>query len=289
MRTSFKTALAALILCAATAPAFAQGQIIIVNGNLPGVGFQRSDAGGADRRQPRHDPGRAAPQRVRARREHLERGAEPEGRHLRAGAVHAARHERAGLGRPDHVGASFPGAEYPDLVVSPGARQSPGGCGQRAARSDLPAQCRGHRESDDEITRVSRPGSPSTSASTTTKGGPPADIDLLAVVLHELGHGLGFATWSTSSTARSCWDRRHLLAVHARRHHQQDLERHDRCRARGLGDQHPQGVLERHQREEGRAECAAAGRAGCSCNSPGFSGAFLFGTAASVRRSRPTG
>ena len=41
MGTSFKTALAAaaLALAVMASPAFSQGKIIVVNGNLPGVGF----------------------------------------------------------------------------------------------------------------------------------------------------------------------------------------------------------------------------------------------------------
>ena len=54
MRTFIYSAVAAATMAlAGVSAAFAQGQIIIVNNNAPGRRLQRSDAGGAGRRQSR--------------------------------------------------------------------------------------------------------------------------------------------------------------------------------------------------------------------------------------------
>ena len=52
------------------------------------------------------------------------------------------------------------------------------------------------------------------------------DIDLVTVLLHEFGHGLGFANFVTEATgAQPARPRRHLLRVHLRHLDRQALER----------------------------------------------------------------
>ena len=89
--------------CRPPRPSPVPAQFVIVNINAAGRRLQRSDAGRAGRRQHRHDARRAASDRVRARRQHLERAARQQRADSHPRAVHVAR-RRASSAAPADLG-----------------------------------------------------------------------------------------------------------------------------------------------------------------------------------------
>ena len=247
MRTFIYSAVAAATLAlAGVSSAFAQGQIIIINNNAPGVGFNDPTPARSGRRQPRPDARassastcsstqRTSGNRCCSRRTDI---------FVQAQFIPLAPNVLGSAGAT-FVFSDFPGAEVANTWYFSALADHLAGADLNPGFADIVANFSTNFEFyfgfDNNEGLL---------------------VDLLPVMLHELGHGLGFANVVTEATgARSAGPGRHLLAVHARRHHEQELEPDDERRACGFGHQRPQGVVERHQREEGCAERAVTWRA----------------------------
>ncbi len=197
MRTSFKTALAlaALTLSAATAPAFAQGKIIVVNGNLPGVGF--------------NDVTPAAPIGGNTG---VTRGEQRMNVFLHAADLWTAvlnpkvdiyvwarfvplGANVLGSAGPITVESEFVGAEYPDLWYHQALANHLKGVDNEPHDATFLPNAADTANPTDEISARFATGFPFYfGLDNNEEASPdPADIDLLAVVLHEMGHGLGFS------------------------------------------------------------------------------------------------
>jgi hypothetical protein len=197
MRTSFKTALAlaALTLSAASAPAFAQGKIIVVNGNLPGVGF--------------NDVTPAAPIGGNTG---VTRGEQRMNVFLHAADLWTAvlnpkvdiyvwarfvplGANVLGSAGPITVESEFVGAEYPDLWYHQALANHLKGVDNEPHDPTFLPNAADTANPTDEISARFATGFPFYfGLDNNEEASPdPADIDLLAVVLHEMGHGLGFS------------------------------------------------------------------------------------------------
>jgi hypothetical protein len=197
MRTSFKTALAlaALTVSAATAPAFAQGKIIVVNGNLPGVGF--------------NDVTPAAPIGGNTG---VTRGEQRMNVFLHAADLWTAvlnpkvdiyvwarfvplGANVLGSAGPITVESEFVGAEYPDLWYHQALANHLKGVDNEPHDATFLPNAADTANPTDEISARFATGFPFYfGLDNNEEASPdPADIDLLAVVLHEMGHGLGFS------------------------------------------------------------------------------------------------
>ncbi len=294
MRTSFKTALAlaALTLSAATAPAFAQGKIIVVNGNLPGVGF--------------NDVTPAVPIGGNTG---VTRGEQRMNVFLHAADLWTAvlnpkvdvyvwarfvplGANVLGSAGPITVESEFVGAEYPDLWYHQALANHLKGVDNEPHDPTFLPNAADTANPTDEISARFATGFPFYfGLDNNEEASPdPADIDLLAVVLHEMGHGLGFSNLVNEGNGTQ-------LA--------------------GIGDVFSQYTLDdttgKIWNDMTNAERAASalnirkvswnglnvkqdtpdvllpGEPALLGNSPGFSGAFLFGTAGFGRRSTAHG
>lgn len=195
MRTSFKTALAAaaLALGVMASPAFSQGKIIVVNGNLPGIGF--------------NDPTPAAPI-----------GGNPGttlGEQRMNVFLHAADVWTAvlnprvdiyvwarfvplgtnvlGSAGPISVQGGFDGAEYPDLWYHEALANHLQGVDPTPHDPTFQPNAQDQANPTDEISARFATGFNFYFGLDNNEESVPGTVDLLAVVLHEMGHGLGFS------------------------------------------------------------------------------------------------
>ena len=190
-------------------------------------------------------------------------------------AVHAPGRGRARIGGADLRVTELPGRGDHRRLVPRRARQPPRRHGQRPVQPEINANF-SHELRVLPRLRQQRAGRQS---------------DLLAVVLHELGHGLGFSNLVNEADGTRCRNGAgHLLAVHPRRHHGQDLERDDRPRAPAsainIGRVSWNGV-----NVNATCRTCSSRRAALGVNVPGGLGPFLFGPRVSAARSprRPDG
>jgi hypothetical protein len=193
MRTSFKTILAALLLGAAAPSAFAQGKIIVVNGNLPGVGF--------------NDTTPAAPiggntgttlgeQRMNVFLHAADLWTavlNPKvdiyvwARFVPLGA------NVLGSAGPITVESGFPGAEYPDLWYHQALANHLKGVDNEPHDPTYAPNAQDTANPTDEISARFATGFNFYFGLDNNEESVPGTVDLLAVVLHEMGHGLGFS------------------------------------------------------------------------------------------------
>lgn len=193
MRASFKTALAAVVLCAAAPCAFAQGKIIVVNGNLPGVGF--------------NDTTPAAPIGGNT--------GTTMGEQRMNVFLHAADLWTAvlnpkvdiyvwarfvplgtnvlGSAGPITVESEFPGAEYPDLWYHQALANHLKGVDNEPHDPTYVPTAADLANPTDEISARFATGFNFYFGLDNNEESVPGTVDLLAVVLHEMGHGLGFS------------------------------------------------------------------------------------------------
>ena len=254
---------------AGVSAAFAQGQIIIQQHQRSGRRLQRSDAGGAGRRQPRRDARPAAPQRVR---------------------VVAAQH----LGRACCSRRSTSSSTRSSRRSAPTCWARPA---RRSSSTTSPApsiRTRGTTRRLRITWRASdlEPGTSRTSSRTSRARLPfllrlrqqrwRADVDLLPVVLHELGHGLGFSNFVDGHR------RAQLADGKADIYSQYTLDvttgkiwnAMTNAERAALGDQRAQGLVERHQRDEGRPEGARRSASRSFRNNTAGGQLLMIGTAA---------
>ena len=191
---------ALLVLAAASRPAIAEAAatIVILNGNAPNVGFNDPDARGAGRGQPRYDARSAAPERVPAC------GRESGARTLNSGPIIIvlATMEPLSCNATSAVlGSAGPRSVWRDFTGAPfGGTWYHASLANSLFGSDLDGG------TDYEI----RARFNSNLGQTGCLTGVPfylgldnnhgTAVDLVAVLLHEFGHGLGFST-TTSGTS----------------------------------------------------------------------------------------
>ncbi len=192
---SFKTvlALAALTVCAAAPQAFAQGKIIVVNGNLPGIGF--------------NDPTPVAPiggntgttmgeQRMQV----FQYAADLWTAVLnpRVDIYVWARFVPLGTNVLDSAGpisvnGGFPGAEFPDLWYHEALANHLSGADDIPHDPTFLPNAADQANPSDEISARFATGFNFYFGLDDNEESVPGTVDLLAVVLHEMGHGLGFS------------------------------------------------------------------------------------------------
>ena len=150
-------------------------------------GLQRSDARGAGRRQPRDDARTAAADRIPASRQHLGRAVEQHRDDRRPGddgAAHVHGHGRsARVGGPDHGLARLPRRVLHGHLVSRGARQRAHRGRSRTPTAEIRARFNSNLGQTGCLTGV-----PFYLGLDNNHG---AAVDLVTVLLHEFGHGLG--------------------------------------------------------------------------------------------------
>jgi len=192
---SFKTALAlaALTMCAAAPQAFAQGKIIVVNGNLPGVGF--------------NDPAPATPvggntgtTKGEQRMQVFQYAADlwtavlnPKvDIYVWARFVPLGTNVLGSAG-PISVNGGFPGAEYPDLWYHEALANHLSGADDVPHDPTFLPNAADQANPSDEISARFATGFNFYFGLDNNEESVPGTVDLLAVVLHEMGHGLGFS------------------------------------------------------------------------------------------------
>jgi hypothetical protein len=195
MRTSFKTALAAaaLALGVMASPAFSQGKIIVVNGNLPGVGF--------------NDTTPAAPIGGNTG---VTLGEQRMNVFLHAADIWTAvLNPRVdiyvwarfvplgtnvlGSAGPISVEGGFDGAEYPDLWYHEALANHLQGFDSAPHDPTFLPNAQDQANPTDEISARFATGFNFYFGLDNNEESVPGTVDLLAVVLHEMGHGLGFS------------------------------------------------------------------------------------------------
>jgi len=195
MRTSFKTALAAaaLALGVMASPAFSQGKIIVVNGNLPGVGF--------------NDTTPAAPIGGNTG---TTLGQQRMNVFLHAADIWTAvLNPRVdvyvwarfvplgtnvlGSAGPIAVEGGFDGAEYPDLWYHEALANHLQGFDTAPHDPTFQPNAADQANPTDEISARFATGFNFYFGLDNNEESVPGTVDLLAVVLHEMGHGLGFS------------------------------------------------------------------------------------------------
>lgn len=195
MRTSFKTALAAaaLALGVMASPAFSQGKIIVVNGNLPGIGF--------------NDTTPAAPIGGNTG---TTLGEQRMNVFLHAADIWTAvLNPRVdiyvwarfvplgtnvlGSAGPISVNGGFDGAEYPDLWYHEALANHLQGFDSIPHDPTFLPNAADQANPSDEISARFATGFNFYFGLDNNEESVPGTVDLLAVVLHEMGHGLGFS------------------------------------------------------------------------------------------------
>jgi len=97
-----------------------------------------------------------------------------------------------------------------------------------------------------------------------------ANVDLVTVLTHEFGHGLGFQTFTNGNTgAQFPGSALHLGSLPSRQPDRPALEGHDGCTTCGLGVERQPAGLDRRVGHERAARRAAAGHAGGGHRRPG--------------------
>lgn len=280
MRASFKTALAAVILCAATAPAFAQGKIIVVNGNLPGVGFN-------DTTPAAPIGGNTGTTRGEQRMIVFEHAADlwtavlnPKVDIYVWARFVALGTNVLGSAGPISVESDFVGAEYPGLWYHQALANHLKGVDDVPHDATFLPNAADTANPSDEISARFATGFNFYFGLDNNEESVPGTVDLLAVVLHEMGHGLGFSNLVNEGNGTRFLEMGDVFSQYTLDdstgkiwNNMTDAER--AASALNIRKVSWNGLNVKND----TPDVLLPGEPALLGNSPGFSGAFLFGTA----------